>query len=79
MSGPPLSEEEERKRADYLNYGLDGSREKEEQRAKAAKDAEESAKREKDLEPMKKALRDEVDFLGKKYNYTSKIGGRGLF
>lgn len=43
------------------------------------KAAEEEAARERELAPLKKALRDEVDFLGKKYSTTSKIGGRGIF
>ena len=48
-------------------------------REEEAKRAAEDAAREQELAPLKKALRDEVDFSGKKYALTSKIGGRGLF
>ena len=47
-----------------------------------AKKAEEEVKivtQERELAPLNKALRDEVDFLNKKFTLTSKVGGRGLF
>lgn len=44
-----------------------------------AKKKEEDDARAKELAPLQKALRDEVGFLGQKYAYGSKIGGRGLF
>ena len=85
MTGPNINSD---------NYGSDATREynserKKQERAEQEelrrKEEEEARKlagdvdRERELAPIKKALRDEVDFLGQKYSSISKIGGRGLF
>lgn len=85
MSGPEPSADSEaaRKRQQEEELaearGETKYRVKREQEAQKAKEVQDASARDAELAPLQKALRDEVDFLGKKYNYNSKIGGRGLF
>ena len=79
MGGPDLSnnipeaqkEENKRKRAEQDRLAAEESKRVEEEVRIVAQENE--------LAPLNKALRDEVDFLNKKFTSTSKIGGRGLF
>lgn len=62
--------------------GLSGLAEEERLRKKREAEAAEAARiaaQEAELAPLRKSLRDEVEFLGKKYTMSSKIGGRGAF
>ncbi len=49
------------------------------ERLRVAKEAAAAAAKEKELEPLRKGIMDEIDFLGKRFGINSKIGGRGLF